>query len=130
MTQQPGTTKKPCQILVVEDSYLIGMQLKKDLDSFGHQVIGPAPNVKKALKMIGEHEIGLAILDINLTNEDSYPIANALSERKIPFLFITGYDSTPFENGEYREHTLLRKPILPKDLQSALRPFIDDLSAA
>ncbi|MCH2137334.1 MAG: hypothetical protein MK101_12295, partial [Phycisphaerales bacterium] len=73
MNQHSDSSAGSQRILVVEDSYLIGMQLKKDLNTIGHEVIGPAPNVKKALKLISEHQICFAILDINLTNEDSYP---------------------------------------------------------
>ena len=130
MNQQTDNSGSNQRILVVEDSYLIGMQLKKDLNTLGHEVIGPAPNVKKALKLISEHEIGFAILDINLTNEDSYPIASALRDLNIPFFFITGYDSAPFEDGEYSNHLLLRKPILPDELNDALDDFIKSMPAA
>ena len=130
MNQHSDSSAGSQRILVVEDSYLIGMQLKKDLNTIGHEVIGPAPNVKKALKLISEHQIGFAILDINLTNEDSYPVANALRDMKIPFFFITGYDSAPFEDGEYSNHMLLRKPILPDELTDALDDFIKSMPAA
>ena len=130
MTQSPDSPAKGQCILVVEDSYLIGMQLKKDLNCLGHDVIGPAPNVKKALKMLSENQISFAILDINLTNEESYPVAKILREQKIPFFFITGYDSAPFENGEYSNHMLLRKPILPDELTEALEDFIKTMPAA
>ena len=96
MNQQTDNTGSNQRILVVEDSYLIGMQLKKDLNTLGHEVIGPAPNVKKALKLISEHEIGFAILDINLTNEDSYPIANALRELNAALLHLR--PSTPLHS--------------------------------
>jgi len=130
MSQNTGTSTSSQRILVVEDSYLIGMQLKQDLNTFGHEVIGPAPNVKKALKLISEHEIGIAILDINLSNENSYPVASALEDLKIPFFFITGYDSAPFENGEYSDCLLLRKPILPDELMDALNDFLKKIPAA
>lgn len=127
MTLDPKLPAGSNRILVVEDSYLIGMQLKHDLDSFGYEVIGPAPNVKNALKLLAENVIELAILDINLTNEDSFPVAQALNEHSIPFFFITGYDTTPFENGSFREHLLLRKPIMPDELLEALTNFIDSM---
>ncbi|MCH2149792.1 MAG: response regulator [Phycisphaerales bacterium] len=130
MSQNANTSSGSQRILVVEDSYLIGMQLKQDLNTFGHEVIGPAPNVKKALRLISEHEIGIAILDINLSNENSYPVASALADLKIPFFFITGYDSAPFEDGEYSDRLLLRKPILPDELMDALDDFLRTIPAA
>ena len=32
----------PRSILIVEDAFLVGMQLKEDLESLGYSVVGPA----------------------------------------------------------------------------------------
>jgi len=34
-----------------------------------------------------------AVLDINLRGERAYPVADALSDRGVPFVFTTGYDT-------------------------------------
>src|SRR3546814_13816980 len=51
----------------------------------------------------------VAILDINLAGEAVYPVADALAERGIPFLFATGYGATELAN-RYAGHNLLTKP--------------------
>jgi DNA-binding NarL/FixJ family response regulator len=53
-------------ILIVEDAYLVGLQLKADLESVGAEVVGPAPTVSKALELLERHSITCAILDVNL----------------------------------------------------------------
>ncbi len=108
------------KILVVEDTFLIGVQLKKDLESLGHHVIGPAASVQKAHELIEREQVEAAVLDINLGHEDSYPIAGTLHGRNIPFLFITGYNELTITGSEFEGRALLRKPILLSELEESL----------
>ena len=110
-------------ILVVEDAFLVGVQLKEDIESLGYAVVGPANSVKRALALIEENSISAAILDINLGHEDSTPIAEHLEACAIPFIFITGYESFSEDKSIFTQKTLLRKPILLPDIVRAM----DDL---
>ena len=112
-------------ILVVEDTFLIGVQLKKDLESLGHRVIGPAASVQKAHDLIEREQVEAAVLDINLGHEDSYPIAGTLHGRDIPFLFITGYNELTINGSEFEGRTLLRKPILLSELEESLLTLVN-----
>ena len=56
----------PMSILIVEDAFLVGMQLKEDLESLGYSVVGPANSVQKAISLIERHSIHGAVLDVNL----------------------------------------------------------------
>ena len=108
------------QVLVVEDAFLVGIQLKEDVESLGYSVVGPANSVKKALTLIDENTINAAILDVNLGHEDSIPIAKKLEESSIPFLFITGYESVSADKTSFPDKKLLRKPILLPDIKNAI----------
>ena len=107
-------------ILVVEDAYLVGLQLKDDLESIGYRVIGPASNVTKAINLINENAVRGAVLDVNLGHENSIPIANRLDEDDIPFIFITGYESVSADDTIFTNKKLLRKPILIDEVKIAL----------
>ena len=107
-------------ILVVEDAFLVGVQLKEDIESLGYAVVGPANSVNKAMALIDENSISAAILDVNLGHEDSTPIAEHLEAFSIPFLFITGYETVSADEQMFSDKTLLRKPILLSDIQNAL----------
>ena len=111
---------RPKSILVVEDAFLVGMQLKEDLESLGYSVVGPASTVQKAISLIELHSIHGAILDVNLGHENSTPIAKRLDELQVPFLFITGYETVSADEEMFSDKTLLRKPILLSDIQEAL----------
>lgn len=80
------------RVLVVEDDYLVAMDLVRALERAGAQVIGPAPAVDAALSALDASPDG-AILDINLGGEMAFPVADALLERGVPFVFATGYDA-------------------------------------
>jgi len=107
-------------ILVVEDAFLVGLQLKDDLESIGYRVIGPASNVTKAINLINENAVRGAVLDVNLGHENSIPIANRLDEDDIPFIFITGYESVSADDTIFTNKKLLRKPILIDEVKIAL----------
>ena len=82
------------RVLVVEDEYLLASDLADALEDEAAEVIGPAPSVSRAMALIdGRSEIHLCLLDINLGGELVYPVADALVERGVPFLFVTGYDA-------------------------------------
>ena len=81
------------RILVVEDEYLIAMNLQDGLENVGSVVLGPVPSVEKAIKKIeSEPHIDAAVLDVNLGGALSYGVADKLIARKIPFVFTSGYE--------------------------------------
>lgn len=110
-------------MLVVEDSYLLGMQMKQDLETMGMKVHGPVPSVQKAMHLIEREKITAAILDINLGQETSFPIAKQLKSMDIPFVFITGYDDLGIVEDEFSDHSLFRKPVQTQVLYDVVRKF-------
>jgi CheY-like chemotaxis protein len=77
-----------CRILVMEDDGMLAMDISDTLDELGHLVVGPARTVKDALARIESEPIDVALLDINLGNgETSYPVAEMLRRRGVPFAF-------------------------------------------
>jgi DNA-binding response OmpR family regulator len=81
-----------CRVLVVEDEYLLGEELRRLLVAAGIDVIGPLPSLNRAIATL-DHISGLdaAVLDINLAGQLVFPVAERLQERGVPFVFLTGY---------------------------------------
>ncbi|WP_244646375.1 response regulator [Sphingomonas sp. CFBP 8760] len=109
------------RILVVEDEYILARQLVRALTQEGAVVLGPVPDVARALALIdeGSEKIDAAILDVNLVGEKVYPVADALLDRGVPFLFASGYDA---DEGDPRFAAIphLVKPLMMKSLVAAL----------
>ena len=81
-------------ILLVEDDFLNRRLSKKNLSEAGYQVL-EAKNVKEAFEILSREKVTLAILDINLgeNEQDGISIGETLQKTySIPFLYLTAYD--------------------------------------
>ena len=84
-------TAEPRSILIVEDESLIAMMLEDFLDELGYAVAGVADTVMLGVERVEAGGIDLAILDVNLRGgQPSWPVADALADRGIPFILATG----------------------------------------
>jgi CheY-like chemotaxis protein len=107
------------RILVVEDEILVALLLQDMLADLGCLVVGPAASVDEALAMIETQAVDAAVLDVNLSGQMSYPVADALVARNVPFVFSTGYASNRLQEG-YRAFPALQKPYHMSELCNAL----------
>ncbi len=80
-------------ILVVEDQYIIALDLEMMLEANGWRVLGPVATVRDALRLLEEEVPTVALLDVDLGREFVTPLAEALRERSIPFALATAYRS-------------------------------------
>jgi CheY-like chemotaxis protein len=106
-------------ILLVEDEAIVSMLLEDMLNELGCHVVEIASRVDTALKAVEARPFDVAILDVNLKGETSYPIADLLELRKMPFLFATGYGTQVIPE-QYRQHIVLQKPFRKQELEEAL----------
>ena len=74
------------KVLVVEDNLLLAEVTKILLEDSGCEVVGPAGWLQRGLELAEHERLNGAILDINLHGEMSFPIAEALSARGVPFV--------------------------------------------
>ena len=107
------------KVLVVEDNFLLADVIADTLRRFGCEVVGPAGDVAMAVKLARESELDGAVLDLNLFGEFCFPVADALAERHVPYLFLTGYDTKHVIPPEYRSIRRLSKPVDPVGLSQA-----------
>jgi DNA-binding response OmpR family regulator len=106
-------------VLIVEDEMLVAMNIEDMLLDLGHEVAGIASRLAPGLALARDAAIDAAILDVNLAGEPSFPIAELLEERGVPFLFATGYGVQGIDE-RYRGRTVLQKPFRLADLGRAL----------
>ncbi|MEX2454936.1 MAG: response regulator [Rhodospirillaceae bacterium] len=113
-------TQSHPRILIVEDQYLIAMDMELMAESCGCSVIGSAGNVADALDLVRRETPDCAFLDINLGDERVWPVAERLRDAGVPFVLTTGYakDDVP---SAFEGYPVVSKPIALEDLRRALR---------
>jgi CheY-like chemotaxis protein len=108
----PGGTLAGRKILVVEDNFLIADHLCSVLEEQGCDVVGPAPQLAQALDLVRSGQaLDGAVLDINLGGQLCFPVAAALAERGVPFVFLTGYNPRGIMPSEFAARPVLSKPV-------------------
>jgi CheY-like chemotaxis protein len=105
------------RVLIVEDEALIAMLLEDMLAEIGCEAVGPATRLDRALA-IAEAE-SLAILDVNLGSVQSFPVADLLEKRGIPYVFATGYGSKGLDV-RFAHNITLKKPFQTHQLEQAI----------
>ena len=111
------------RILIVDDEPLISAMTEDWLSELGHIVVGPAHDLAAALKL-AETDVDAAIVDVSLGKDLSYPLADALSARGVPFALASGYGPEGIEP-RYRARSTLGKPFQ----FATFRRVVDELLA-
>ncbi len=106
------------RVLLVEDETLVAMMIQECLVEFGYQVVGPICTASEAAAKAKDGHFEAAVLDINLGDGTVYPIADILTARGVPFVFVTGYDADSVET-RFRKTPILQKPIEREMLKRA-----------
>ena len=107
------------RVLVVEDESIVLMLVEDMLFELGYTEVETAMGVPEALPKAEHLDLRFAILDVNLGEHRSFPIADVLRARGVPFFFATGYGSRGME-GEYVGSTVLKKPFRQAELAAMI----------
>jgi CheY-like chemotaxis protein len=110
---------RPRRVLVVEDEALIALFITDQLADLGHIVVGPAFSFPEAVRLASTATIDLALLDLNLRGVFAGEVADLLTRRRIPFVFMTGYYA-PDPDFRFANIEVLEKPFKASDLQRAI----------
>lgn len=127
-----GTTEagrlSGARILVVEDEFVIAMQLQSLFEEEGAQVLGPYHSLAEALEHAGSDDISAASLDLNLGHDNAAPVASLLAEREVPFIFYSVKTDDPVFQA-WRHVPLVQKPAPTMELVEAIAGLVRRRSA-
>ena len=94
---------------------MIAQDVAERLEREGADVVGPAPSVAASLRLVEKGGLDAAVLDVNLGQEDSFPVAQVLQTKGVPFLFSTGYNSADIPS-EWQHVIATMKPLRVSDV--------------
>jgi CheY-like chemotaxis protein len=107
------------RVLLVEDETLIAMLVEDLLHDLDCEDVLTASRIDQAIVAAKSAAVDVAILDVNLAGTLTYPVADILRARGIPFIFVTGYTAAALIP-EYAKCPTLQKPFRRDDLGAAL----------
>ena len=118
MRDAPDLTGR--RILVVEDDYYLAGDTAAALRGAGAVVLGPCPSEAAALERLASETPSHAVVDLNLGGGGPrFEVARALTQRAVPYLFVTGYDTDDIP-AEFADVARLQKPVDFRRLVEAL----------
>jgi len=118
--------RRPLQgkrVLIVEDEPLLAMDLEASLMDVGCEIRGPAGTVEKAKELVRRSDYDAALLDANLGGRPVDELAVALTQRNLPFAFVTGYGREALPQG-FREASMLAKPFTKEQLRALIQALL------
>lgn len=104
-------------VLIVEDQWAIAAEMEDQVSAMGFDVMGPAPDLAGAFALLREEWPEMALLEVSLDTDVSFPVADALLAHRVPFAFVTAFRQEELPE-PYRDCPHLRKPFTPVALRS------------
>jgi PAS domain S-box-containing protein len=111
-------------ILIVEDEPYIALELQTSVEDAGGKVVGPAGTVSAALALLETSVVAAAILDVQLSDRDVTPVAEALIALRVPFVFHSGVGVPPDLQPRCRDAVVFKKPAAVERLLKTLAEII------
>lgn len=113
-------TDLPQRVLLIEDNMIIALDTEEMLRELGVAEVLVSGSVTQALRAIEKETPEFAVLDFNLGEESSEPVARELARRGVPFVLATGYSAKEVRFEELGAKAILKKPYDKSDLAKAL----------
>ena len=111
-------------LLVVEDSGIIAIEVKRIARSLGASHVHLATTVEAAIALVEAESLQAAILDFGLHDDTSAAVADALDARGVPYVFASGYAGTDGIDPRFRSHPMVAKPVSPAALRKVFAPLL------
>lgn len=125
----PSPPPEPRSVLVVEDNPVLAESMAFALSAYGWTVVGPAGTGAAALDELNAARFAVAILDVDLGNEMSFPVAEKLRDQGLPFVFLTGFVSERDFPERFKDEICLQKPVMPDVLIKSLESLLANQAA-
>ena len=113
------------KVLVVEDEFIIALDLSETVQDLGYELEGPFEGNEQAIEAIdGEGMPDAAILDVFTADGEVYPLADRLIEAGVPIVFHSGHVPPAEVKARYPQALACAKPCPPDRLIDALQEAV------
>jgi DNA-binding response OmpR family regulator len=120
-----GSGGRPPSILIVEDEFLVAMELASVVQGGGWNVLGPASSVGEAMLLLDRETPDAALLDYNLRGQPVTPVAERLHAMGVPFAVVSAYAASNITQIDVLANSpILQKPALPASVAMVVSGLI------
>ncbi|MBI6708614.1 response regulator [Pseudomonas syringae] len=123
MSSEPDDQTSLPKVLLVEDETMLAMLMEMLLEDLGFATAYHASTLNEGIEYARNGEYDLAILDINIIGGNSFPIAAAIADRGIPFMFCSGYGRLGIPD-MWLDRRCVAKPFSAEQLSEALSELL------
>lgn len=124
--------KSKIKILIVEDEFILAMDLKRTLEQLGFLIVGIVTSGENALDSVNRYNPDFVLLDVVLQgNIDGIQLSKILNKRGYPFIFLTAYsdEKTVDSALESAPYGYLVKPYTKQLLNTTLEIAIEKIKS-
>lgn len=108
------------RVLLVEDEFIIGLDLAETVRALGCRVDGPHVSRATAIAAIEQELPDFAILDVMVEDGEVYPLADRLQQAGVPMVFHSGHATEDEVHARYPKARAAQKPCPPAELISMI----------
>lgn len=106
--------------LLVEDQTIIALDTESMLRELGAASVYSFTTADGALTWLAAAKSDVGVLDVSLGSTTSFPVADELQQRSVPFIFTTGYGDSGVIPERFLDVPIVRKPYTIEALADAL----------
>jgi CheY-like chemotaxis protein len=121
--QQQPSVLEGARILVIEDSPVVAPYAVDVLGDLGCEVVGPAPNMAAARKLVEQGEFDAALMDVHIRGERVFPLCDMLEAQGVPYILTSGYGDWKVPE-KLEDRPRLQKPYTIDDVEKALKKLL------
>ena len=108
------------RVLVVEDEFIIALNLCRSLEVNGAIVVGPLASIADAMDVMDAiSPIDAAVLDVQLSEGNVFALAELLEEKDVPYIFTTALARNSLPE-RFRSAPICQKPVPDDDIINVL----------
>lgn len=111
-------------ILIVEDDFYQASDTRGYLGTAGATIAAASGRIDDIMRLVEDRRFDAAVLDINLGNTPCFDVARCLRDKRIPFLFLTGYDAEILPD-DLATYDLITKPAGPTEVIERLARVVE-----
>ena len=124
MSHEKGGPLAGRRILVVEDEYIVALDLEDALRDLGCEVLGPVSSIAQALSLLARERPDAVTLDLNLLDGLTVPVAELLVTLGVPFVVCSAYGAGSADHPALGQAPRLAKPFDKAALRKGLETHL------